>query len=97
MIRGRAMAYHTLGALRTLPARTTARRMTGAAAAVLALALCTGLGACSSDPSWPTLGKVSDLTNVMTPEERQKALQDLQKGDQAQTGSTTGTPAKQGQ
>jgi hypothetical protein len=44
-------------------------------------ALCAGLQACSSDPSWPTLGKVSDLNNILTTEERQKAVQDLQKND----------------
>ena len=91
------MAYHPRGALRTLGVRATARRMTGLAAAVLALAFCAGLGACASDPDWPTLGKISDLSNVMTPEQRQKALQDLQKGDQAQNSSATGSPAKQGQ
>jgi hypothetical protein len=67
-------------------------------AAALALALCTGLGACSSDPSWPTIGKMSDLGNVMTPEQREKALQDLQKGDHGQNGTAaTGSQAKQGQ
>ncbi len=91
------MAYHPLGALHTLRVRASARRISGLAAAALALALCAGLGACSSDPSWPTLGKVTDLDNVMTPEQRQKALQDLQKGDQGQNGSATAPQAKQGQ
>jgi hypothetical protein len=44
-------------------------------------ALLAGLQACASDPSWPTLGKISDLTNIMSAEERQKAVQDLQKSD----------------
>jgi hypothetical protein len=44
-------------------------------------ALCAGLQACTSSPDWPTLGKISDLTNVMTAEQRQKAVEDLQKND----------------
>jgi hypothetical protein len=43
--------------------------------------LLAGLQACSSDPSWPTLGKISDLSNILTAEQRQKAVQDLQKND----------------
>jgi hypothetical protein len=54
--------------------------MRGAGAGIL-FALCAGLQACSSDPSWPTLGKISDLSNVLTAEQRQKAVQDLQKND----------------
>ena len=65
--------------------------------AAIALALCVGLGACASGPDWPTLGKVSDLGNVMTPEQRQKTLKDLQKDDNSQTGTSTGSQAKQGQ
>jgi hypothetical protein len=64
------------------------------AAAAIALSLAAGLPACSSDPGWPALGKVSDLGNILTPEERQKAVQDMQKTDQA---SPPGAPAKQGQ
>jgi hypothetical protein len=44
-------------------------------------ALGAALQACSSDPNWPTLGRVSDLNNILTAEERQKAVQDLQKND----------------
>jgi hypothetical protein len=44
-------------------------------------ALLAGLEGCASDPSWPTLGKISDLNNILTTEERQKAVQDLQKND----------------
>jgi hypothetical protein len=64
------------------------------AAAAIALSLAAGLPGCSSDPGWPALGKVSDLGNILTPEERQKAVQDMQKTDQA---NPAGTPAKQGQ
>jgi len=52
-----------------------------AAGAAVLFAACAGLQACSSDPSWPTLSKVTDLTNIMSAEERQKAVQDLQKND----------------
>jgi hypothetical protein len=41
------------------------------------------------------MSKVSDVDNAMTPEQRQKALKELQKSDSSQTGATTGTSAKQ--
>lgn len=50
---------------------------------LLITGFCLGLQACASqDPSWPVIGKVSDLTNILSPEERQKAVADLQKQDQ---------------
>jgi len=67
------------------------------AAAALALLLAAGLPACSSDPAWPTIGKVSDLGNVLTPEERQKAVQDMQKAGEVQGSNAAAAPAKQGQ
>ncbi|MGO9486665.1 MAG: hypothetical protein ACLPX9_19165 [Rhodomicrobium sp.] len=67
------------------------------AAAALALSLSAGLGACASDPEWPTIGKITDLENVMTPEQRQKALEELQKADQNQNNNASGSQAKQGQ
>ena len=73
-----------------------AYRLGRAAAACISLLLAAGLPACTADPSWPALGKVTDLGNVLTPEERQKAVQDMQKS-QTQNSSATGTPAKQGQ
>ncbi len=82
-------------ALRSL-CKGNRHRISRLAAICIALPLCAGLPACTSDPSWPTLGKVSDLGNVMTPEERQKAVQELQKADQGNN-NTTGAPAKQGQ
>ncbi len=91
------MAYHPWGALRKLRVPTTARRMTAPAAAALALALCAGLGACASSPDWPILGKVIDLDNAMTPEQRQKALEELQKADQSQNSNASGSQTKQGQ
>jgi hypothetical protein len=51
------------------------------AGAGILFALLAGLQACSTSADWPSLGKVSDLTNIMTAEERQKAVQDLQKND----------------
>ena len=89
------MAYQLWGALRRSQAPDGARRKTGAA--ILALAICAGLGACASDPGWPTMGKISDMSNVMTPEQRQKALQDLQKSDTSPSSTATGSQAKQGQ
>jgi hypothetical protein len=44
-------------------------------------ALCASLQACSSDPSWPSAGQISDLTHILTPEERQKAVEQLEKND----------------
>lgn len=67
------------------------------AACAIALAICAGLQGCSSDPDWPTLGKISDLGNVMTPEERQKAMQDLQKSGQNQNNFVAAAAAKQDQ
>jgi hypothetical protein len=58
-----------------------ARNLLRGGGAGLLFAICAGLQACSSDPSWPALGKISDLSNIMTAEQRQKAVQDLQKND----------------
>jgi len=66
------------------------------AAGCIALPLM-ALPACTSDPDWPALGKVTDLSNAMTPEERQKAVQDLQKANQGPNNNAAGAPAKQGQ
>ena len=52
-------------------------------AAVFAASLCIGLVGCAEDPKYPSLAKISDLGSILTPEERQKAVQDLQKQDQA--------------
>jgi hypothetical protein len=56
-----------------------ARGMLRGAGAGLLFALLAGLQACSTGSDWPTLGKISDLSNIMTAEQRQKAVQDLQK------------------
>jgi uncharacterized membrane protein YgcG len=54
-------------------------------ASLAAAAICAGLTACAEDPKYPSLSKISDLGTILTPEERQKAVQDLQKQDQAHT------------
>jgi uncharacterized membrane protein YgcG len=46
-------------------------------------AMCAGLTACAEDPRYPSLSKISDLGTILTPEERQKAVEDLQKQEQA--------------
>jgi hypothetical protein len=68
-------------ALRCKGDRKIARQVLQGAGIGILFALSAGLQACSTDPSWPTLGKMSDLTNIMTAEQRQKAVQDLQKND----------------
>lgn len=68
-------------------------RMRLAAGAAAMLAFCGVLQACASDPEWPTLGKVTDV-DAMTPEQRSKAVQDLQKDN---PGQNAGTPAKPSQ
>ena len=40
------------------------------------------LSGCAEDPKYPSLTKISDLENILSPEERQKTLQDLQKQEQ---------------
>jgi len=65
--------------------------------AAVAFALCAGLSACTSDPTWPSMAKVTDLTNILTPEERQKAVQDLQKSDQGQNSNAAATTVKPAQ
>ncbi len=67
-----------------------------AAAAAAALPLCGGLQACASDTSWPSLSKITGVDNVMSPEERQKAMQDLQKNSDTRNGGE-GAAAKPSQ
>jgi uncharacterized membrane protein YgcG len=55
------------------------RRTISVAAGAGAIALCAGLTGCAEDPNYPSLSKITDLGSVLTPEERQKAVQDLQK------------------
>lgn len=62
-------------------------------ASLIALGMCAGLTACADDPKYPTLGKISDLENILSPAERQKTVQDLQKQDQAHTNTSAGQTA----
>ena len=57
-------------------------------ASLLAIGMCAGLAACADDPKYPSLGKISDLENILSPAERQKTVQDLQKQDQAHTATS---------
>ena len=59
------------------------RNMAHAAGAVLLLALCGGLSACAEDRNYPSLSKVSDLGSILTPQEQQKFVSELQKDGQA--------------
>ena len=43
------------------------------------------LTACAEDPKYPSLSKISDLGTILTPEERQKAVEDLQKQEPTRT------------
>ncbi len=63
-------------------------------ASLVAVALCAGLTACADDPKYPSLSKISDLGTILTPEERQKAVQDLQKQDQAHSADAVNTASK---
>jgi uncharacterized membrane protein YgcG len=47
-----------------------------------AVGSCFQLAACAEDPKYPSITKISDLDNVLTPEQRQKAMQDLEKAQQ---------------
>ncbi len=86
---GRRLALHIEG--------KAAHRLRQLAAAGVAIALSGGLQACSSDAGWPSLNKVSDLRNILSPEERQKAVQELQKEDQSHSSGTAKAPAKSSQ
>jgi hypothetical protein len=82
-IHGAAMRQNTGGwyALQYSGVGRIARNLLRGSGAGILFALCAGMQACSSDPSWPALGKISDLSNILTAEQRQKAVQDLQKND----------------
>ena len=63
-------------------------------ASLMAVSLCAGLTGCADDPKYPSLAKISDLGSILTPEERQKAVQDLQKQDRAHNSGTVQTASK---
>jgi hypothetical protein len=59
------------------------RRLWRAAAGFIAIGICAGLAACADDGNYPSLAKIVDVGTVLTPQERQKAMEDLQKQNQA--------------
>ena len=63
-------------------------------ASLMAVAICAGLTACAEDSKYPTIAKITDLGNILTPEERQKAVEDLQKQDQAHSSGAVQTASK---
>ena len=54
-------------------------------ASLAVAAICAGLTACAEDPKYPSLSKISDLGTILTPEERQKTVEDLQRQEQSHT------------
>ena len=63
-------------------------------ARLMAVAMCAGLAACADDPKYPSVATISDIGTVLTPEERQKALQEMQKQDQAHIAGMVQTASK---
>ena len=70
------------------------RKVASLGASLMAVAICAGLSACAEDPKYPTLAKVTDLGTILTPEERQKAVEDLQKQDQVRSADAVKTANK---
>lgn len=68
-------------------AQTPRNRIADVVARGLAITLCAGLAACAEDRNFPSLSKISDLGSILTPQERQKAVEELQKQDQAHSNS----------
>jgi hypothetical protein len=66
-----------------------------AASGLAALGLCLVLAACADDGSYPNLAKISDVGTVLTPEERQKAVEDLQKQNRTRTSDASKNTARQ--
>ncbi len=71
------------------------RRLRQMAACFIAVGMCAGLGACAEDADYPSLAKIEDVGTVLTPEERQKALAELQKLDQAHSAGTVNSGSRQ--
>jgi hypothetical protein len=69
-------------------------KIAGLGAGIVTATMCTGLTACAEDPKYPSLAKISDLGSILTPEERQKAVEDLQKQDQAHSADAVKTASK---
>ena len=69
-------------------------RVASSGASLTVAAICAGLTACAEDPKYPSLSKISELGTILTPEERQKAVQDLQKQDQEHSADAVKTASK---
>jgi hypothetical protein len=67
------------------------RVVRGAAAVFIAIGFCAGLAACADVGDYPSLSKIDDVGTVLTPEERQKAVEDLQKQDKARAADAVKT------
>ena len=63
-------------------------------AGIVAAALCASLSACAEDPNYPSLAKISGLGTILTPAERQKAVQELQKQDHARSADAVKTASQ---
>jgi len=48
-------------------------------ASLFVIGFCLGLAACAEDASYPSVANISDLGTVLTKEERQKTVEELQK------------------
>jgi hypothetical protein len=59
------------------------RVLRGVSAGLMATGLCLSLAACADDTRYPSLSKIDDVGTVLTPEERQKAVEDLKKQEKA--------------
>ncbi len=55
------------------------------------IALCGGLLACAEDRNFPSLSKIADFGTVLTPEQRDKTIQDLQRQGQSNTSAAPKT------
>lgn len=86
---------HPKFALRAEFKATTAVVARFGASGLIALGLCLGLAACADDGGYPNLAKISDVGTVLTPEERQKAVEDLQKQNPTRTNDASKNTAQQ--
>jgi hypothetical protein len=59
-----------------------------------AMAIGAGLSSCAESPNYPSLSKITDLGTILSPEERQKAVQDMQKQEQTHSNDAAKAIAK---
>jgi hypothetical protein len=55
------------------------------------IVFCGGLLACAEDRNFPSLSKITDFGSVLSPEQRDKTIQDLQKQSQTNAGVASKT------